>query len=72
MQRLLLVLIPALWIVAIAILAVQNATPIAIQFLMFRSIEIPFGVALSFCVAGGMVATALLLVLLGRTKRLPR
>lgn len=72
MQRLLLVLIPALWIVAIAILSVQNATPIAIQFLTFRSIEIPFGVALSFCIAGGMVATALLLVLLGRTKRLPR
>ncbi|MEM8603844.1 MAG: hypothetical protein AAGE59_08370 [Cyanobacteria bacterium P01_F01_bin.86] len=66
MQKLLLVPISAIWIVAIAILAVQNATPISVQFLMFRSVELPIGVLLSFCVAGGMLVTALILALLGR------
>jgi uncharacterized integral membrane protein len=72
MPRLLLVLIPAVWVVAIAILSVQNATPVAIKFLTFQSVALPFGVVLSFCAAGGMVATALLLLLLGGRKRLQR
>jgi uncharacterized integral membrane protein len=71
MQRLLLVFIPALWVAAIAILAVQNATPVAIQFLNFRSVALPVGVVLSFGVAGGMIVTTLLLLLWGprQTKR---
>jgi len=69
MQKLLLVVIPALWIVAIAILAVQNATPVAVQFFGLQSIELPFGVVLSFFVAGAMVATAALLLLLGGQRR---
>jgi uncharacterized integral membrane protein len=72
MQRLFLVLIPALWVIAIAILSVQNATPVSIQFLTLRSVEMPFGVVLGFCVAGGMIATVLLVLLLGSPKRLPR
>ncbi|MGF1522399.1 MAG: lipopolysaccharide assembly protein LapA domain-containing protein [Leptolyngbyaceae cyanobacterium] len=68
MQKLLLVPLSALWIVAIAILSVQNATPISVRFLMFRSVQLPFGVVLSFCVAGGMLITALLLGLLGRRR----
>jgi uncharacterized integral membrane protein len=72
MPRLLLVLIPAVWVVAIAIVSVQNATPVAIKFLTFQSVELPFGVILSFCVAGGMVLTALLILLLGSRKRLQR
>jgi uncharacterized integral membrane protein len=71
MQKLLLVLLSAFWMVAIAIVAVQNATPVAIQFLMLRSVELPFGVVLSFCVAGGMMVTMLLLLLLG-DRRLTR
>jgi len=69
MQKLLLIIIPALWIGAIAILSVQNATPVAIQFLGLQSIELPLGVVLSFCVAGAMLATAALLLLFGDQRR---
>lgn len=72
MQKLLLVIILAVWIVAIAIVSVQNATPVAIQFFGLESVELPFGVVLSFCVAGGMLVTAVLLSLLGGHRRLPR
>lgn len=65
MQRLLLVLVPALWVVAIAIVSVQNATPVSVQFLTFRSVELPVGVLLSFGVAGGMAITAVFLQLWG-------
>jgi uncharacterized integral membrane protein len=60
----LLVCLPALWIAAIAILSVQNATPVALQFLWFESVELPVGVVLSFCAAGAMVLTTGLLVAL--------
>jgi len=69
MQKLLLIIIPALWIGAIAILSVQNATPVAIQFLGLQSIELPLGVVLSFCVAGAMLATAALLLLFSNQRR---
>lgn len=62
--RLLLIIVPALWIVAIAILSVQNATLVSIQFLTLRSVALPFGVILSFGVAGGMLVAAALLMLL--------
>ncbi len=63
MQRWILIGIPALWVLAIAIIAVQNATPIALQFLTFQSVALPFGVILSFGVVVGMLGTALLLAL---------
>lgn len=65
MTRLVIVLLPAVWVVAIAIVAVQNATPVSLQFLGLQSIEMPFGVVLAFCAAGGMVVTAVILLLLG-------
>ncbi|NER83972.1 MAG: DUF1049 domain-containing protein [Leptolyngbya sp. SIO1D8] len=65
MQKLGLIILPAIWVIAIAIISVQNATPISIRFLAFRSVELPFGVVLSLCVAGGMVAAGLLISLLG-------
>ena len=65
MQKLLLTVLPAVWIVAIAILSVQNATPITVNFLAFRSVQLPFGVVLSFCVASGMIMTALAIAWLG-------
>ena len=61
MQQLLLALILALWVIVIAIVSVQNATPVAIEFLGLRSVELPVGVVLSFGVAGGLVVTALLI-----------
>ena len=74
MARLLLALIPALWVVAVAIVAVQNATPVSLRLLTLQSIEIPFGVLLAFGAAAGMVAAALGLWLLGLapTKRRPQ
>jgi uncharacterized integral membrane protein len=65
MVRLLFALIPALWVVVIAIIAVQNATPVSLRLLNLQSIEIPFGVLLAFAVAGGMVAAAIALLVLG-------
>ncbi|MEM1290393.1 MAG: hypothetical protein AAGH67_02790 [Cyanobacteria bacterium P01_H01_bin.162] len=61
MQQLFLALILALWVMVIAIVSVQNATPVAIEFLGLRSVELPVGVVLSFGVAGGLVVTALLM-----------
>lgn len=54
------VVIVASWVSAIAIISVQNATPVTLHFLVWRSIPIPFGVALAFSVTGGAVAMALL------------
>ena len=69
MQKLLLITVPALWIVAIAILSVQNATPVSLKFLGMQSVELPVGVILSFGVAGGMLVTTALLLLLRRQRR---
>ncbi|MGG6240037.1 lipopolysaccharide assembly protein LapA domain-containing protein [Nodosilinea sp. AN01ver1] len=65
MIRLLLALVPAIWIVAIAIIAVQNATSVSFRLLNLQSIEMPFGVLLAFCVAAGMLLAALVLLVLG-------
>ncbi len=65
MNKFLLVLIPAFWVVAIAILSVQNAEPVALTFLAFRSVALPFGLWLGFGLAIGMVGMASLLTLSG-------
>ncbi|MCJ8279585.1 MAG: LapA family protein [Cyanobacteria bacterium J06649_11] len=54
----------ALWIMAIAIISVQNATPVSLRFITFESIQIPFGLVLAFCVAVGMIAASVLQPLL--------
>jgi uncharacterized integral membrane protein len=66
MIKLVFALVPALWVAAIAIVAVQNATPVSLRWLTLESIQIPFGVLLAFGAAGGMVVMALVLMLLGR------
>jgi uncharacterized integral membrane protein len=65
MIRLAFALVPAVWIVAIAIIAVQNATPVSVRLLNLQSVGIPFGVLLAFCAAAGMIAAALVLLVLG-------
>lgn len=65
MIRLVLALVPAVWVIAIAIIAVQNATPVSIRLVTLQSVEIPFGVLLAFCAAAGMVASVLVLLVLG-------
>ncbi|NET30732.1 MAG: DUF1049 domain-containing protein [Cyanothece sp. SIO1E1] len=61
MSKLLISLIISGWMVAIAILSVQNATPIALRFLAFQSIQVPLGVLLAFSVGAGMLGTAIIL-----------
>lgn len=63
--NLLISLIVTGWVSAIAIVSVQNATPISLKFLGFQSIQMPFGVALAFCAGAGMAGMGLLQPLLG-------
>ena len=55
----------AAWISAIAILAIQNFSPVSLRFLGFQSIEIPVGLVLAFSVALGILGTAIAQPLLG-------
>jgi uncharacterized integral membrane protein len=55
----------AAWIAAIAILSVQNFTPVTFQFFTFQSIQIPVGIVLAFAVGLGAVGMALLQLVLG-------
>jgi uncharacterized integral membrane protein len=52
-------LIVAAWVVAIAILSVQNATPVSVNFLNFQSIQLPVGLLLAFSVGVGIIAMAI-------------
>ncbi len=45
---LLINLLLAIWIGAIAIISVQNATPVALKFIVFESIQMPVGIVLAF------------------------
>ncbi|UBF27529.1 LapA family protein [Kovacikia minuta CCNUW1] len=58
-------LIVAGWIGAIAVLSVQNFTPITIKFLRFESFQIPIGLVLAFSVGLGVVGAAIVPSLLG-------
>lgn len=49
----------AAWIAAIAILSIQNITPISLKFLMFQTIQIPFGIVLAFSVGVGAIGAAI-------------
>jgi uncharacterized integral membrane protein len=62
--NLLLSLILAAWIGAIAILSVQNFTPVSLKFLAFQSFEIPVGLVLAFSVGLGLMGTAIVQPLL--------
>ena len=56
-------LIIAGWIGAIAILSIQNFTPVSIKFLSFETIQIPVGIILAFSVAAGVIGGAIAPVL---------
>lgn len=65
--NLLLSIIVALWIMAIAIISVQNATPVSLRFLTFESVQIPVGLLLTFFVAVGIIAASVLQPLLRKS-----
>ncbi|GJD21662.1 hypothetical protein RIVM261_066180 [Rivularia sp. IAM M-261] len=55
----------AFWVIAIAIVAVQNAEPVSLRFLSYQSIQIPFGLLLAFSVGIGVISMALLIPVWG-------
>ncbi|AFZ25892.1 Protein of unknown function (DUF1049) [Cylindrospermum stagnale PCC 7417] len=55
----------AVWVVAIAIISVQNATPVSLKFLIFQSVQIPMGLVLAFSTAVGLLGMAVLQPLWG-------
>ncbi len=69
MVKLLVAIIPAVLVVATAILSVQNATPISITFLSAGTVALPVGIWLAFGLGIGMAGTALLLSLFGVGKK---
>ncbi len=52
-------LILAGWVSAIAIISVQNYTPVSVKFLTFQSIQIPIGIVLGFSAAVGVIGGAI-------------
>lgn len=53
--------IAAIWVVMIALLSVQNATPVSLQFLGFSSIQLPVGLVLASSTGLGMIGGAMAL-----------
>ncbi|WP_089093920.1 LapA family protein [Nodularia sp. NIES-3585] len=58
-------LVVAIWVVAIAIISVQNATPVSLKFLTFQTIQIPMGLVMAFSAGVGLIGMALLQPLWG-------
>ncbi|HEY9705007.1 MAG TPA: DUF1049 domain-containing protein [Allocoleopsis sp.] len=52
-------IILSIWISAIAILSVQNASVVSLKFLTFQSIEIPIGVVLGLSASLGVMVGAI-------------
>jgi uncharacterized integral membrane protein len=61
MPNLIAALLVAFWVSAIALISVQNAQTVTVNFLQFQTVPIPVGVVLAFCVAIGIAGTALVL-----------
>lgn len=68
MVKFLVVTIPAVLIMAIAILSAQNGSPVSIAFLNGETTPLPLGLLLAFGFGVGMIVTALLLSLSGKRK----
>ncbi|MBE9185822.1 LapA family protein [Microcoleus sp. LEGE 07076] len=45
---------------AIGIISVQNAAPVALNFIFFKSIQMPVGLVLAMSVSAGLIGGALL------------
>lgn len=57
------------WVVAIAILSVQNATPVSFRFLTFQSIQLPVGIVLAFTTGIGILTGAIVPLFWGSGKQ---
>lgn len=65
MVKFLLVVIPAVLVMAIAILSAQNGTPVSVAFLNGETTPLPLGLLMAFALGVGMIGTAILLSLFG-------
>ncbi|WP_293125539.1 LapA family protein [Microcoleus sp. bin38.metabat.b11b12b14.051] len=45
---------------AIGIISVQNAAPVALNFIFFKSIQLPVGLVLAMSISAGLIVAALL------------
>ncbi|MCC3438470.1 MAG: LapA family protein [Microcoleus sp. PH2017_15_JOR_U_A] len=45
---------------AIGIISVQNAAPVALSFILFKSIQIPVGLVLAMSISAGLIGGAVL------------
>jgi len=66
LASLLLSTIAAIWIAAIAIVSVQNYTPVTLRFFTYQSIEVPLGLVLAFSTCLGLIGAAILVPLTGQ------
>lgn len=62
-------LIMASLIGAIAIFSIQNIQPVALQFFSLRSIQLPVGVLLAFCLGIGIVLGSLISAIFNQSKK---
>lgn len=69
MINFLICLILSVWVSAIAILSVQNVAPVSLQFLFFRSIDLPVGVVLALSMSIGLLGVAVAQLLWKLTTR---
>lgn len=63
--------IAAIWIIAIAILSVQNATLVSLKFLGLQSIQLPVGLILAASVGVGAIGGAIAIVVLPQRSNRP-
>lgn len=54
---------------AIAIFSIQNIQPVALQFFSLRSIQLPVGVLLAFCLGIGIILGSLISASFSGSKR---
>jgi predicted membrane-bound spermidine synthase len=57
------------WISAIALISIQNITPISLKFLTFSTIPLPFGILLAFGVGIGILLGAIIPILMPGSPR---
>jgi uncharacterized integral membrane protein len=62
---LLISIVVAVWVLVIAVISVQNATPVSLRFLFFQSVRIPVGLVLAFFVVVGLIGMGILQSLWG-------
>lgn len=61
-------LILAMWLIVIATISIQNIQMVSLRFLTFQSIEMPFGIVLTFSIVLGLLFGGILPILTGSFK----